>query len=101
MFSAADFGADHLRERFWLVAHSNQKLGKARSRLVQQPRQPANEPWGYANLAGNSEGRWVEMARQFRGMDDGMAFPVDRTAALGNGQVPRVAAAAWTLLTDT
>jgi hypothetical protein len=32
-------------------------------------------------------------------MVDGLAFGMDRIAALGNGQVPRVAAAAWKLLT--
>jgi hypothetical protein len=29
-----------------------------------------------------------------------MANGVDRIAAIGNGQVPRVAAAAWSLLND-
>jgi DNA (cytosine-5)-methyltransferase 1 len=31
-------------------------------------------------------------------MVDGVAFGVDRLKALGNGQVPRVAATAWKLL---
>lgn len=34
------------------------------------------------------------------GMDDGMAYRVDRLKAIGNGQVPAVVAAAWQLLTS-
>jgi len=33
-------------------------------------------------------------------MDDGLAHRVDRLAAIGNGQVSAVAAAAWRLLTE-
>ncbi len=99
VFSAADFGADHLRERFWLVAHSNKVVGETRPRHLEQPRQSANGAWGYAHMPGDSRRRWVEMASEFRRMDDGLAFAVDRTAALGNGQVPRVAAAAFRALT--
>jgi hypothetical protein len=46
------------------------------------------------------EGRWVEMASQFRRLDDGLAHAVERTQAAGNGQVPIVAATAWRILTD-
>jgi DNA (cytosine-5)-methyltransferase 1 len=95
VFSAADLGADHLRERMWIVAHSHKVMGAPRPRPVEQPRQPADAAWGYAHMPSDREGRWVEMARKFRGMDDGLAFAVDRTAAIGNGQVPRVAATAF------
>jgi DNA (cytosine-5)-methyltransferase 1 len=98
VFSAADLGADHLRERIWIAAHSHKVVGPSRPWAEQQPRQPAHAAWGYANLPGDSRSRWVEMASQFRGMDDGLAHAVDRTAAIGNGQVPRVAAAAFAAL---
>jgi hypothetical protein len=42
----------------------------------------------------------VEMASQFRRLDDGLAHAVERTQAAGNGQVPIVAATAWRILTD-
>jgi DNA (cytosine-5)-methyltransferase 1 len=100
VFSAADFGADHLRERIWIVAHSNKILGSPRAWPKQQSEPLAHDPMGYANLSGDSRSRWVALASQFRRMDDGMAHSVDRTAALGNGQVPRVAAAAFTILSN-
>jgi len=100
VLGAADVGAHHQRDRFWLVAtDANQELGDQRPRLVEQHGQTADEPWHDASLAADRVGRWVEMARWFRGMDDGVAGEVDRTAAIGNGQVPLCAAEAWRILT--
>jgi len=95
VLSAADLGAPHLRERIWIVAVAAEKLGEARAWVEQQPRQLAHEPWHDYGFAGDSESRWVALARHFRGLDDGVAFAVERTEAAGNGQVPRVAAAAF------
>lgn len=36
-----------------------------------------------------------------QGVDDGMAYRMERVAATGNGQVPAVVAMAWKVLTDT
>ncbi len=99
VLGAGDLGAIHQRDRIWIVAHATQVVGEPRPRSKQQPRQPPIQPWDYSGVSSDSEGRWVELARKFRGMDDGVAYPMERTAAIGNGQVPAVAAAAWSLLT--
>ena len=43
---------------------------------------------------------WWEVEPDVGRVADGVADQLDRLAALGNGQVPAVAAAAWRLLTD-
>ena len=83
---AADLGADHIRERFWLLAHADDK-SKLRS-LVNAK---------VAECPQLCEGVWSADPRS-AGMVDGVAGRVDRYEATGNGQVSIVAAAAlWTL----
>ena len=53
----------------------------------------SNRPRGYGF------GRWPTEPGMGR-VADGVAHRVDRIKALGNGQVPRVAAAAWRILTS-
>jgi DNA (cytosine-5)-methyltransferase 1 len=100
VLSAEDCGAPHERERAWIVAHAREVVGSPRPRPVKQPREPAVQPWDYSGISRDREGRWVEMAREFRRLDDGMAHAVERTQAAGNGQVPIVAATAWQILTE-
>jgi DNA (cytosine-5)-methyltransferase 1 len=95
---AAGVGAPHLRERFWVVAHAQGGLGQERQRRFRQFRQWPTRGKDFAALDGDNARGWVEMAREFRGMDDGLADSVDRVKAAGNGQVPRVVRAAWDLL---
>jgi DNA (cytosine-5)-methyltransferase 1 len=94
-FSASQLGANHERNRAWVVAYSAEIMGPARTGIVEQPRQFTNVPWSYAGLSSDRRSGWVEMARKFRRMDDGLAFSVERTEAIGNGQVPIVAATAF------
>jgi len=98
--SAAQLGACHERNRAWIVAYSAEIVGPARSWAVKQPQQFAVQPWNYAGMSSDRGRRWVAMARQFRRMDDGLAFAVERTEAIGNGQVPIVAATAFDLLSS-
>jgi DNA (cytosine-5)-methyltransferase 1 len=93
--SAAQLGACHERNRAWIVAYSAEIVGPTRAGIIEQPRQPAMQPWSYERVSGDRGSRWVEMAREFRRMDDGLAFAVERTEAIGNGQVPIVAATAF------
>lgn len=84
--SAQDLGADHTRERFWLLAHANDKgeLQRTVNAEVASMSQFRGSLW--ETYAGES------------GMDDGHSNRVDRYTAIGNGQVPVVAAAAlWAL----
>ena len=98
VLSASAVGACHERERLWIVAHAAEIVGQARPGREQQSGQLTGKPWDGAKVSGDSESCWVEMATEFSRMDDGVANPVDRTEAIGNGQVPVVAASAWNLL---
>ena len=99
VLSCADAGGVHLRERIWVVATNNRK---ERGQGIEQKALPklSRFPWG-------KDVRSLEDLRErsdlpeptIRRINDDVAFGVDRLAAIGNGQVPRVAAAAWRLLT--
>ena len=86
--SAKDLGADHVRERFWLLAYSddNGKLLRsinAKTRWMQ-------------NMEASVWKSYSESSR----MADGMAARMDRIKATGNGQIPIVAATAFELLNE-
>jgi DNA (cytosine-5)-methyltransferase 1 len=85
--SASDMGADHVRERFWLLAHADKdgQLLRALNAKV-------------ASLPGIRAGVWETYPNESR-VADGLAHWVDRLEATGNGQVPAVALAALAALT--
>lgn len=90
--SAADLGADHERDRCWIVADSQRGSweGALCGSHQRVGRQRKSVPWD----------RPAESAfAEFRGMDAGLARDVGRTDAIRNGQVPIVAATAWEVLT--
>lgn len=81
--SAADVGADHLRRRYWLLAHADlhgELLSAQHAEVAQLP--------------GLRCGVWEAEPDESR-VADGLADRVERLAATGNGQVPAVAAAAF------
>jgi DNA (cytosine-5)-methyltransferase 1 len=84
--SAKDLGADHVRERYWLAAHAN---------LHSELRKPVNAEVASVQIVCTSI--WEAFAEQSR-MVDGVAHRMDRIAAIGNGQIPAMAVAAWRLL---
>jgi DNA (cytosine-5)-methyltransferase 1 len=86
--SAKDLGADHIRERFWLFAYSDNN-GKFSCEINAKTR------W----LQGMDNGIWKDYPESLR-VVDGMACRMDRLKAIGNGQVPLVAATAWRLLNE-
>lgn len=71
---------------------------------LDEMRRPAQRQGGYAGLADSGTGRdgadldWPTEPDVGR-VAYGVAHRVDRLRCLGNGQVPRVAAAAWRILT--
>ena len=84
--AASDMGADHIRRRYWLLAHAD---------LHSELRSPVHaEVEGSAGIQG---GIWASDPGQSR-VDDGLAFGMDRLKAIGNGQVPQCAAAAFRML---
>lgn len=100
VLSCADAGGVHLRKRIWIVATNNRKKRRERVKQKTLPRLK-RLPWG-------KDVRSVEDLRNrpdlpkplIRRVNHDVAFGVDRLAATGNGQVPRVAALAWRILTS-
>ena len=87
--SAKDVGADHERDRFWLLAYTDYyselcRTFNAETSVVQELRNSV----------------WETFPEELR-VSDGVAFRMDRLKALGNGQVPLVAASAWCELHKT
>jgi len=118
--SASDTGAPHQRDRCWVVANDNRTREPQSARLQQErrvgleqcgevmadtsaprlpaPRQESNgKDWQQIRGVPASGGGWPAEPGVGR-MADGVAFRLDRIKALGNGQVPRVAAAAFSIL---
>jgi DNA (cytosine-5)-methyltransferase 1 len=84
--SAADLGADHVRERYWLLAYADNKS---------QLRGIVNAKM--ADMQELCRSVWATGPDRSR-VDDGLAGRMERYEATGNGQVPIVAAAAlWAL----
>ena len=83
---AADMGADHIRERYWVLAYTDSD-----SELCS----PINAEMAFGS---SFRARFWETYPDESRMDDGLADRLDRIAATGNGQVPIVVAAAWRIL---
>lgn len=84
--SAGELGADHLRERFWLLAYTDM-YSQLCSREYAETQ---NMPQLYGGV-------WQTIPDQLRA-SDGVAYRMDRLKAIGNGQVPLVAAMAFLTL---
>lgn len=98
VLGAVHAGAPHERERIWIVANAHEVVGAQRPRTEQQPRQSPHVSRINGTRPANRQDMWVEMAREIHRMDDGLAGKLERTEALGNGQVPAVVALAWNTL---
>lgn len=84
--SAKDLGADHIRERHWLLAHTDNK-GKLLRALDAK-----------VAVSKSIQSRVWQSKPDKPRVSDGLAHRVDRFKATGNGQIPIVAATAWRLL---
>ena len=121
VLGASDIGAKHHRKRIWIVSRQRKVLSysdNGNKRWEQQQKSNAEkrssladtdnrhrggQRWGFGGQA-HRKGEWdlcsifnqPEPAR----MADGVAARLDRNKAIGNGQVPQVAAVAWELLKE-
>jgi DNA (cytosine-5)-methyltransferase 1 len=86
--SASDLGADHTRERYWLLAYTDVHGELHGPKHDETQMLPTFSPsiWQCKESVGC-------------GVADGLSNRMDRLRAAGNGQVPAVAAAAWAILT--
>jgi len=91
VFSGAQIGAEHLRERIFILAYSH---GAQCCR---------------GELSRGSKTQYTPIVRSRWGKDkpgvdrmvNGMAAQMDRLAAIGNGQIPGVVKLAWRTLSET
>jgi len=97
VLGAADVGAPHQRDRFWLAAYSAgtglDPFSKPARRLLK-----GSQFWESFGAVDNAV--WLENNGASRRKDDGVAARMDRLKAIGNGQVPQCAAMAWKILTE-
>jgi len=129
VMGAADIGAPHQRDRIWIVAHASSFGGKAGFADSQRWKEGnANKSqhssfdlanpthkgdvwreWelGFAQQEHHSGRSPTDGSREWWSVEPavgrvahGVAHRVDRLKAIGNGQVPACAAAAWRLLTS-
>ncbi len=102
VLGAADVGAPHQRDRIWVVAHAreiglgSQKAKQGMERGFRPSIGCVDKKWWHREPEQTSR----EIEPGMGSVVDGMASRMDELAALGNGQVPAVAATAWKLLTE-
>ncbi|SFI75216.1 DNA cytosine methyltransferase [Nitrosomonas sp. Nm34] len=100
IMGAVDAGLYHNRKRLWLVAYANSDGSQGINTLSSKPQTQNRERSDIARVVSEiQQGRkdcipesWI------LGGSNGVAYRVDRTIAIGNGQVPAVAAMAWNAL---
>ena len=85
--SAADMGADHIRDRFWLLAYTNDPRELLRGFDAETFKLQMLQGSVWESYSGES------------GVSDGVAYRMERIKSSGNGQVPAVAIAALCVLT--
>lgn len=116
--SAKELGANHERDRIWILAtdtsNSRDRWREQQQKGVQEtlgdsananmPQcERAMQPFGIQQKhAKPSNTRWWQDTPEFHRMDDGMAARLDkaRLKAIGNGQVPVCMATAFQMLMD-
>jgi DNA (cytosine-5)-methyltransferase 1 len=117
VLGAADVGANHQRDRIWIVAYSScvghkfseykiQTRGdstKSSSKNLSDSNVPQQQGGGISigiqpEYAFASDSCWWETEPNVGRVADGLASRVDRLKAIGNGQVPLCAAEAWRIL---
>jgi DNA (cytosine-5)-methyltransferase 1 len=105
VLSAADVGANHLRERIWIIAENTnskcQRWNKGNdAKLETNKTERSSSPISIKSIfKGLGKENWKtepSMGRVVNGVADAM----DRLKAIGNGQVPLCAATAWRLLKE-
>jgi len=104
VLGAADVGANHQRDRIWVVARNVADTGEIRPcRKEAEQRVEGGFRFAKCGLDKNWWSREPSNVSRIHQRDmyrvaDGVAARVDRLKAIGNGQVPLCAATAWRIL---
>jgi len=96
VLGAADVGANHQRDRIWIVGNSNSMRLQRNNRYsqfsIKEKTISEFDSW---------TGDWNDLPKPYYiRSNDGVAARVDRLQAIGNGQVPLCAATAWRILSE-
>ena len=101
VLGADDLGAPQHRERIWILADAH-NARRERTEWARQPDQTREaRKASRRELVRPDRGFWPPGPREVHRIPlstDGVANRVDRLRAIGNGQIPCVAASAWRLL---
>jgi len=106
VLGAADIGANHQRDRIWIVAKMANTRRKLRSKRdstkldTEEKIRPHGTVHHQPSSSGYGEKQWWQTEPSVARMGDGVAFGMDRCKAIGNGQVPLCAATAWRILSE-
>jgi len=120
VLGAADVGANHQRDRIWIVAkqrnilsyteHDRVRWGKQQSKSIEKTdgKNANSIKFGLQRCSKNKRkpskrfgsSNWWVCEPNIQRVANGMASRVDRLKAIGNGQVPLCAATAWTILME-
>jgi DNA (cytosine-5)-methyltransferase 1 len=93
-----DCGAVHRRDRIWIVA-TNTREKRICGNFQKKIYKFSPFPWGKDCRSIEDLRKRTELfASPISRKDYGLADYVDRISAIGNGQIPRVAATAWRIL---
>lgn len=98
VISGQDVGASHLRERIWILASHPD-----RQRLEGRQQWPKQRFFTLDYMAASQcfpRSLYDLPQPLVFGSGNGIPFRMDRTRAIGNSQIPRVAAAAWRILSQ-
>jgi DNA (cytosine-5)-methyltransferase 1 len=104
VLGAADIGANHQRDRIWIVAkmaHSRCKLwskGNATQLDSKKKIRTSRSIHNQSSSSGYGTKQWWQIEPSVARMGNGVAYALDRSKAIGNGQVPLCAATAWRIL---
>lgn len=88
VLGACDAGAPHKRDRLWIVAHAkrDEREQSCHGKAGRVGREQQSMAW---------DRDWESSLRDFRRVDDGLAYGVERVDTCRNGQVPAVVRLAW------
>lgn len=100
VLGGSDCGAWHQRKRIWILA-TDHRQERVQRLLEKKVSREFRIPW-CQDVRGIEDfrNRPDVYSPQLCGGSNGVAAYVDRIAAIGNGQIPIVAATAWNLLTE-
>ena len=104
VLGAADVGAPHQRDRIWIVAANSVSVRSQKNDKKQRISFKKKFRFAKQTCATRAsvfkEWELGVLPSSLIRIDDGVAARVDRLKAIGNGQVPAVAATAWRVLSE-